>query len=344
MFNFIKIILKPLIIFIYSRVIIISLFYFQTIRKKKLVYSNSLGFGDNITFFIKNYLYVKKKNHYVFKFSDQVDQTLDFFFSNKKILKSILRIPYIFYYPVINEIKKSKQFKKFYNDIEWENMLSRKNNDSQKNLIDLKLIGKKSSNTIYKFIEKKERYLCFFWKFNRNKNDIHGSNARATFNKEKIFKLLNYLIHKKKLRVIILGLKNDPSIKILRKFQLENNLESRLSFLIDISNNYSFIDQVLIAKNSLCYIGNGSGITELFYHLKIKALIFDHTLINYFRLPHFKKYRKTLFKKYKLIDKTENILSEKNTDWLIKNKKTKYEIIENTFEDIVYEFENYPLN
>ncbi len=344
MFNFIKIILKPLIIFIYSKIIIISLFYFQTIRKKKLVYSNSLGFGDNIIFFIRNYLHIQKKNHYVFKFSDQVDQTLDFFFSNKKVLKSILTIPYIFYYPIINEIKKSKQFKKFYNDLEWAKMLSRKNKDSQKNLIDLKLKRGKSSNKIHKFFKKKKRYVCFFWKFNRNKNDIHGSNARATFDKEKIFKILNYLIHNKKLEVVILGLKNDPSIKILRKFQIENNLESRLIFLIDISNNYNFIDQVLIAKNSLCYIGNGSGITELFYHLKIKAFIFDHTLVNYFQLPHFKKYRKTLFKKYKLSDKTENILSEKKTDYLIKNQTTKYEIIENSFEDIVYEFENYTLN
>ena len=159
-----------------------------------------------------------------------------------------------------------------------------------------------------------------------------------------MFKILNYLIHNKKLHVIILGLKIDPSIKILRKFQIENNLESRLIFLIDLSNKYNFIDQVLIAKNSLCYIGNGSGIVELFYHLKIKALIFDHIYMDYFQLPHFKKYRKTLFKKYKLIDNTQKFLTVKDTAWLIKNQTTKYEIIENSFEDIVYEFENYSLN
>jgi len=110
----------------------------------------------------------------------------------------------------------------------------------------------------------------------------------------------------------------------LRKFQKENNLESRLIFLIDISNNYNFIDQALIAKNSLCYIGSGSGIIELFYYLKIKAFIFDHHFLDYFQLPHFKKYRKTLFKKYKLSDETENILTVKKTDWLIKNQITKY--------------------
>lgn len=159
--NLIKIILKPIIIFFYSKIIIISLFYFQTVRKKKIVYSNNFGFGDKIVFYIKHYLHIQKKNHYVFKFCDQVDQTLDFFFLNKKILKSILTIPYNLYYSVFNEIKKSKQFKKFDNDLEWIKIISRKNKDSQKNLINLKLKRGNSSDKVLKFFEKKK--ICMFF-------------------------------------------------------------------------------------------------------------------------------------------------------------------------------------
>ena len=156
-----------------------------------------------------------------------------------------------------------------------------------------------------------------------------------------MYKLLNYLIDEKKFIVVILGLKNDPSIKILKKFQTKFNLQEKIVFFLDISNNYSFIDQVYIAKNSLFYIGNGSGITELFYHLKKKTFIFDHTLIDYFKLPHFRIYRKTLFKKFILNNAKEQILTERNSEWLLKNNKDKFTILENSYENIIEELESY---
>ena len=176
---------------------------------------------------------------------------------------------------------------------------------------------------------------------NFSKNDISGSNSRATWDKEKIFRLLNYLINKKDFTVVVLGLSSDPSVKIIKELVFNKQLEKKVFFLLEISNKYSFIDQLSIAKNSSGYLGNGSGVAEIFYYLKKKALVFDHVLIDYLLLPHFKKYRKTIFKSYSLEDKSVNILSQEKTEWLLGNKEIKYEIIENSFEDIVIEIENY---
>ena len=110
---------------------------------------------------------------------------------------------------------------------------------------------------------------------------------------------------------------------------------------MDLSDNYNFIDQLLIAKNSIGYLGNGSGVVEIFYSLQKKVLVFDHSLISYLLLPHFKKYRKTLFKKYIIKNETnKKILSEKNTDKLLR-EKNQFEIIENSFEEITHEINNY---
>ncbi len=169
---------------------------------------------------------------------------------------------------------------------------------------------------------------------------LMASNPRATWDKKKIFNLLSYLISEKYI-IVVLGLKNDPSIKIIREYVSKLKLKDRILFLIDLSDNYNFIDQLLIAKNSIGYLGNGSGVVEIFYYLQKKALVFDHNLVSYLLLPHFKKYRKTLFKKYIGKDETnQKILSEKNINKLL-CEKNEYEIIENSFEEIIYEIKNY---
>ena len=336
----IKLILKKIIIFYFSKIILFSLFYYQSIKKKKIIYSNSLGFGDNIMFYLYQYLKIKNSNSYVFQFCKQIDQPLNFFFEEKKILKPIFSIPFTFYYPIISEVKKSKLFTPSITEESFIYLLTRRNKDSIKNLIELKLKDKKTSSNLEKFFDHKFTYICFFIKLNFDKNDIYGSNPRATWDRKKIFNLLNYLISNEYI-VVVLGLKNDPSIKIIREYVSNSKLEDKILFLIDLSDSYDFIDQLLIAKNSVGYLGNGSGATEIFYYLQKKALVFDHSLISYFLLPHFKKYRKTLFKKYIVKDETiQKILSEESTNKLLYEKK-EYEIIENSFEEITYEINNY---
>jgi len=291
-------------------------------------------------FYLDQYLKIKKKNFFVFEFCKQIDQPLNFFFEKKKILKQIVPIPFSFYYPVIFELKKSKIFTPSITQDEWIYLLTRRNKDSIKNLIELKLKDKKPSDNLRKFLNLKYKYICFFIKLNPDKNNIDSSNPRATWDKKKIFNLLSYLINEKYI-IVVLGLKNDPSIKIIREYVSNSKLEDKILFLIDLSDSYDLIDQLLIAKNSVGYLGNGSGATEIFYYLQKKALVFDHSLISYFLLPHFKKYRKTLFKKYIVKDETiQKILSEESTNKLLYEKK-EYEIIENSFEEITYEINNY---
>ena len=333
-----KLIVKKVLIFFFSKIILISLYYYQSVKNKKIIYSNSLGFGDNIMFYIHNYLKIKKSNSYVFQFCKQIDQPLNFFFEKKKILRPIISIPFAFYYPIISSLKKSKIFTPSVKEDEWQYILKRRNKDSIKNLIELKLKDQKPSENLRKFLNLKYKYICFFIKLNFNKNNIDGSNPRATWDKKKIFDLLSYLISEKYI-IVVLGLKNDPSIKVIKEFSLK--FKDKILFLIDLSDNYNFIDQLLIAKNSIGYLGNGSGATEIFYYLKKKALVFDHSLISYFLLPHFKKYRRTLFKKYIIKNETnKKILSEKNTDKLLR-EKNQFEIIENSFEEITHEINNY---
>lgn len=333
-----KLIVKKIIIFFFSKIILISLYYYQSVKNKKIIYSNSLGFGDNIMFYIHNYLKIKKNNYYVFQFCEQIDQPLKFFFEKKKILRPIISIPFTFYYPIISDLKKSKIFIPSIKDDEWNYLLERRNKDSIKNLIELKLKDQKPSDSLRKFLNLKFKYICFFIKLNSNKNNIDGANPRATWDKKKIFNLLSYLI-KKKYIIVVLGLKNDPSIKVIKEYSLK--LKDKVLFLMDLSDNYNFIDQLLIAKNSIGYLGNGSGATEIFYYLKKKALVFDHSLISYFLLPHFKKYRRTLFKKYIIKNETnQKILSEENINKLLRGKN-QFEIIENSYEEITHEINNY---
>lgn len=335
-----RLILKKIIIINFSKIILFSLYYYQSVKKKKIIYSNSLGFGDNIMFYIHHYLKIKNSNLYSFQFCKQIDQPLNFFFEKKKILRPLVSIPFAFYYPIISEVKKSKIFTPSIAGDEWNYLLARRNKDSIKNLIELKLKDQKASYNLEKFFELKCRYICFFIKLNFEKNNINGSNARATWDKKKIFNLLSYLINEKYI-IVVLGLKNDPSIKIIKEHVSKFKLKDKVLFLMDLSDNYNFIDQLLIAKNSFGYLGNGSGTTEIFYYLQKKALVFDHSLISYILLPHFKKYRKTLFKKYIVKDETiQKILTQESVSKLLYEKK-EYEIIENSFEEIVYEIKNY---
>ena len=342
MFRFNKklaiLILKKIYSYLFSRFIIFSLFYYQTLKKKKIIYSNALGYGDNIIFYLHFYLRIKKSNYYIFNFCDQIDGPLRLLFNKEKILKPFIPIPFFGYYSIIEEVKKSKFFKPFINDNEWNKILDRKNKDSIKNLLNLKLKKHKPSKKMKFFLEKKLRYICFHIKFNLNKNDISGSNARGTSDLKKIFSLINYLIYKN-YAVLILGIKTDPSIKLIREYILRANLENKVYFLLDHSDNYNFVDQLLSANYSQGYLGNGAGCAEIFYYLKKKSLIFDHTLIEYLQLNHFKKYRKILFKKC-IIDDRQIILEECN----LFNSVISINVVENSTDEIKKEINHYLLN
>ena len=61
-----------------------------------------------------------------------------------------------------------------------------------------------------------------------NQEDLSGSNSRATANKNKIYKIINYLIITN-FHIVFLGLKNDPSVPVLKEYIRINNLENKIS-------------------------------------------------------------------------------------------------------------------
>ena len=135
---------------------------------------------------------------------------------------------------------------------------------------------------------------------------------------------------------MFLGLKNDPSVPVLKEYIRMNNLENYVDFLIDLSPTYNFTDQLFLAAHSEGYIGNGSGAAEIFFYLKKKALIFDHIFQKLFNLPHFLSYRRTLFKKISINNSEYKLLDEQ----LIKsatqcNTRNNYRIMENSYDDII---------
>jgi hypothetical protein len=296
-----------------------------------------MGFGDNIVFFLNQYLKIKKKDYHVFKFCKQIDQPIMFLFDKKKILKPLISIPFINYYNIISEVKKSKFFKASITPSEWNTILAIKNKDTLKNLIKLKLKKEVPSKKMKYFLEKKLSYICFHIKFNFNKNDISGSNARGTSDLDKIFSLIHYLILKN-YALLILGVNSDPSIRIIKEYISKTNLEKKVFFLLDNSVDYNFIDQLLSAEYSHGYLGNGAGCVEIFYFLKKKSLIFDHILSDHLLLESNKKYRKTLFKKC-IINNQKNVLTEN-----IQVNFNNIEVIENSIDEITKQIDSYLLN
>jgi hypothetical protein len=340
----IKISLIKILSFFFSKCIILSLIYYQKIKKKNLFYPISGGFGDNLAFYLYYYSKIKKNNFYLFKFNKRIDAPLDFFFDKKKILEPILSIPFRIYYYARSEINKSKYFKPAIINSDHINFINRNRRykDSIRKLIEIKLKYFRPSDKLESFFKKEYKYFCFFIKLNLEKNDIFGSQARATFDKKKIFELLNYLVSKNYV-VVVLGLNTDPSIKIIRKYINNLKLESKIFLFLDISNMYSFVDQLFIAKNSISYLGNGSGICEVFSFLQKKIIVFDHTKVDYHTLP-FCKNIKILLKKVQ-IDGIIEALTDKNINIVLNNQNNfKYNIIENTFEEIKLEINNFITN
>jgi hypothetical protein len=331
----IKLFILNLLSFFYSKLIILSLIYNEIILKKIIFYSNSLGFGDNIMFYLNNYSQIKKNNYFVFEFCKKIDGPINFFFPRSKIVYPFVSIPFFIYYRCIKEIKKSKFFSPSVDERNWTTLLNNKNKDSFRRLIKIKLKNYKPSNKVESFLQKEKKYFCFFIKLGLNQEDLSGSNSRATANKNKIYKIINYLIITN-FHIVFLGLKNDPSVPVLKEYIRINNLENYVDFLIDLSPTYNFTDQLFLAAHSEGYIGNGSGAAEIFFYLKKKALIFDHIFQELFNLPHFLSYRRTLFKKISINNSEYELLDEQLIKSATKcNTRNNYRIMENSYDDII---------
>ena len=320
--------------FIYANLIALNLYILKK-RGIKLFYNHSIGFGDSFSFYVSQYLNIYKNKVYVFNFGYLTDQTIRYLFDNKKIIKSFFYIYKIFpHYRILFYLRKNinfaPTFKKNSSIIKTYQL---KNTDFIKNLLIDKLMTQSPSFDIKKIFTKK--YICISIKhYSKDKNSIiTGSKDRSTSDLTPVIKTILYLISKN-IQIFILGLNNDKSVSEFKKIFKKNN---NVKFFNDISEKYSFTDQVYIAKNSIGLLGSAGGIFHLYYFLQKKSLLinvpFNKSIFLYPQnSKHEKKYNKYLFKKIFMNSKVQ-ILSDKIKKTL--SPYSKFEIIENSSRDII---------
>ena len=145
-------------------------------------------------------------------------------------------------------------------------------------------------------------------------------------------------------KICILGKSNELSVIKLKKILSKVNSEN-IKFLADYSKNYSFVNQVDTCLNSLGYIGSPSGISVLFYYLKKKSILlnsFINNFINDNNVDHESKFNKHICKKIK-INNTKQLLSLNNYTSVADLSYDEI-VIENSFEEILHELNNFLLN
>lgn len=315
-----KIILKRFLISIistiWSKLIIINLFQINKFAKKKYFYNNSGGFGDTYSFFLEIYSLINKKKDFIpLSYTYYQKSIVDFLFSKKKNLIFVLP-KFVPIYQTISKIKKSKYFKPYLNVSFYSSGTKNMkilNNDFTCRLLNQKLSKSEISRDL--LFLKKEKFFCLHIKhYDNNTNDLSGSLSRQTANLKKIFLLINFLL-KNRTKILILGNKYDKFIPIVKDKLFANQL-SKIFFFEDLTDNYSFADQVFVTKHSMGYVGSAAGMSDLFYYLKKKSLLFDSFYVSKINDKFNKKYRMYLYKKIKTKNKfnilTDNLLHYRN--------------------------------
>jgi hypothetical protein len=325
---FLRKFLSSIISTIWSKLIIINLFLLDKLSKKKYLYSNSGGFGDTYEFFLETYNLINRNKDFIpLSYTQYQKSIVNFLFQKKKnIFFSIPKfIPTI--YTTISKVKKSKYFTPYLN-VSFVSSgtqdLKKLSNNSTYELLNQKLLKSEISKDLL-FLQN-ENYLCLHIKHYDNKiNNLNGSHSRQTTRLEKVFSLINYLL-KNKIKVLILGNKYDKFIPIIKqeieKKIIFKNSTNKIFFLDNLSNKYSFADQVFATKHSKGYVGSAAGMADLFYFLKRKSICFDTFCSKKFENVYNKKYRKYLHKKIE-IRKKVSILKDSSLEI-----KKKYKIHE----------------
>ena len=320
---------------IYSKFIILNLYFLNLKKNKKYFYNHSIGFGDSFDYYLDNYYKIQKNSNYLpLSFGSFNYQTIRFLFNNYK--KIFFSIPSFFpFYSIMKEVKKSDQFRPIISyKLDKQNLMQDEflglSNKHTKKIILEKLKTFQIKDNLKNFC--KNNYVCLFIKYyNNNTNDVSdGSVIRQTTNFKKIIKIVKYL-ENNKIHTIVLGDRHDKGTRVLKK------LIKKTTFLLDY--NPSFFDQIYVASNSIGYLGSSGGTYLPFFYLKKKILCFDTWLIPTSKTADKYSNLLNLYKKIYINKKYRN-LSYKN--WKIKNKK-KYSIKENTYHEIKIAIDNFLL-
>ena len=183
-----------------------------------------------------------------------------------------------------------------------------------------------------KKIKNKKFVLMFIKHYNKSKLITDGTNSRHTLNFNKIYKIIDFFIKKKKI-VVILGNDFDKSIPILKKKYNKNN---NIIFFKEISLEQSIYDQLFVHYYSSLSIGSDSGAFVMSHYLKKKLILFDALKDKNLSYQRFKNI-KMLYKKIIYDGKKEN-LSTTNLN-MISKINNKFLIKENSFAEIKKELE-----
>lgn len=326
--------LKKLILNIYAEFVILNYFLVSKLNKNKLFYNSSLGFGDSFHFYLRNYLSIaKNKKNFVLSFSKVNFISANFFFDKVKVVNFFFKIPERLHYYIIKKIQNTKTFKQGftsdYRDVytdEFKKNVLFKNKDSYKRL--LSILAKRKADVKFTF----KNYICINIKHYDEKIDnISGSNTRQTPDLNKVYKIINYFTSRN-INCVILGNKFDNSIIKIKKKINTFQYKEKIFFFQDFDNYENLANQIMLAKNSIGYIGSDGGILSIFYYLQKKIIIFDT-----YYTPSIGMRNKDIIYIYKKIsfdfDPDIKILSDQTIEQVTKEKKN-YKIITVNFDEL----------
>jgi hypothetical protein len=285
--------------------------------RKKYIYSKFIGFADYFNFFFILKLKNKLKNKNILCFNNTQLKIIKFFFPDNFSRKVIFTIPEKFSWnanSLLERISKSFIFQPHI--IANSDNLFRSSHKTKKILLSL-CNNKKISNNIINFLHKK--YICIYVRHYNNKVNSLIPSARQTANFDKIYKIIDLLI-KKKINIIVLGLKRELSVLRIKKF-LGNKYNNKVFYFSELTDNYSIEDQLQIANNSVGYIGSATGHVTLFHYLNKKSVIFDSIKISKFHTSKaFLKNKIILYKKIKF----KGQLVDCHIDYIKKSSNNKF--------------------
>lgn len=263
--------LISIIFFFWTLIIYIQIQFLRLNKSKKYLYFNHFGWGDNIVFYLNNYINIKfNNNNYCLTYTKERTNICNFLFKKEKVFETFLPLPFFFsankvdyilrklpgYRPTLDRKFKTLNKEYFVN-----------NKDSIKNLLKLKY-KKESKIDCSKF----GSYVCLYLRFSE-KSHIFPS-IRQSQNIKKIYEIIDFLL-KKNFNLMLLGKSKENYLKkVTDKYP---NLINKRIFLMhkQISKNNIMSDQINIFDNSLFYCGSHAGPLVLFHFLKKRGISFD---------------------------------------------------------------------
>jgi len=196
-------ILKKIIYIFFANLININIYLIKKFNKNNFTYihSNKISFGDTFIFYIENYEKIIKNNLKIIVFSKLEKRIADFFFSKKNIKNLLFLIPYFVPVYTINSLLRKK--KNFISDISCEVNHNKRRIKNIHKILLLKLL-KRNINLVspkLKKIKNKKFVLMFIKHYNKSKLITDGTNSRHTLNFNKIYKIIDFFIKKKKINL-----------------------------------------------------------------------------------------------------------------------------------------------